>query len=121
MHALPFGRPGRFHRGNPRTHSTNSDGSHEVGRVRAAYREAGYDFLTLPARFMEDDGDDVAVRCSPARAISIMVRASKSASTMGEAMTDATFPIRRFKGSWSRVTVIDGDGRRAWSNPVWLD
>lgn len=303
MHALPFGRPGRFYRGNLHTHSTNSDGIHEAVRVCAAYREAGYDFLTLSDHFMADDGhawaaakvtdtrpyrtrdfttivgaemhapttalgelwhikavglpldftpgrpgesapelakrahdagafiglvhpswygltlddartipfahaveiynhgsaveldrghdwpfldallnegrrlsgyasddahylthdflggwimvhaealdpdalleslkagryyssqgptietvaidgDNVEVRCSPARAISIMGRASKSESTMGEAMTSATFPIRRFKGSWFRVTVIDGDGRRAWSNPVWLE
>jgi hypothetical protein len=303
MHALPFGRPGRFYRGNLHTHSTNSDGSHEVGVVCAAYREAGYDFLTLSDHFRDDpsqawaarsvtdtrpyrtkdfttilgaemhaprtelgelwhikavglpadfptghrdetgpelarrahaagafiglvhpawygltkadadsidcahaievynhgnavtldrgqacpfldalvndgrrlsgyasddahelthdfkggwvmvraealepeallaslkagfyyastgaviediatDGDEVEIRCAPVRAIAVMGRGSKSENATGDGLTRATFRIRRFRGSWFRVTVIDREGRRAWSNPIWLD
>jgi len=298
MDTLPFGRPGRFYRGNLHTHSTFSDGDHPVDRVCNAYRDAGYDFLTLSDHFMDyykypvtdtrpyrtkdfttiigaelhaprtelgelwhikavglpldfapgakdesgpelarrayeagafigivhpswyglthddartlpfahaveiynhgsvvevdrghdwpfldtllnegkrmsgyasDDahylthdwqggwimvhaealdpdallaslkagryysstgptiedialGDDTVTVCSsPASAISIMGVASKSETKIGKGMTTASLPLRKFKGSWFRVTVIDEAGRRAWSNPVWLD
>ncbi len=56
MHNLPFGRPGRFYRGNLHTHSTNSDGTHAPDRVIAYYRDAGYDFLALTDHFIERYG-----------------------------------------------------------------
>ena len=53
MENLPFGRPGRFYKGNLHTHSTNSDGDLPPADVCAAYRDAGYDFLALSDHFME--------------------------------------------------------------------
>jgi histidinol phosphatase-like PHP family hydrolase len=35
-------------------------------------------------------------------------------------LTEADFDLAPFRGSYARVVVIDGDGRRAWSNPIWL-
>ncbi|HXE46258.1 MAG TPA: CehA/McbA family metallohydrolase [Conexibacter sp.] len=35
-------------------------------------------------------------------------------------LTEAAFDVSRFRGSFCRVTVVDADGRRAWSNPVWV-
>jgi hypothetical protein len=29
-------------------------------------------------------------------------------------------PSSKFKGDYVRAVVVDGQGRRAWSNPVWL-
>ena len=69
---------------------------------------------------MAIDGDEIVVRCSPARAVSVVGRGSKSETAFGDALEEARLPIRRFGGSWFRVTVIDRDGRKAWSNPVWL-
>lgn len=66
------------------------------------------------------DGADVVIRCSPARAISVVGRGSKSESKIGEELSEARLPIKRFAGSWFRVTVIDSAGKKAWSNPVWL-
>jgi len=54
MDSLPFGRPGRFYKGNLHTHSTNSDGAHPPDEVIRRYREAGYDFLALSDHFMDD-------------------------------------------------------------------
>ena len=34
-------------------------------------------------------------------------------------LTQATFDLEPFRGSYCRVTAIDAAGRRAWSNPVW--
>jgi len=53
---LPFGRPGRFFKGNLHTHSTNSDGDHAPAEVIDRYRRAGYDFLTLSDHFLERYG-----------------------------------------------------------------
>jgi hypothetical protein len=36
----------------------------------------------------------------------------------GGPVNHATFDLSAFKGSYFRVTVIDGAGRRAWSNPI---
>lgn len=53
MKNIPFGRSGRFYRGNLHTHSTNSDGSHPPEVVCQMYKDAGYDFLSLSEHFME--------------------------------------------------------------------
>ena len=66
------------------------------------------------------DGDEVVVRTSPARAISVVGRGSKSQSEVGDGIEAARLRIGRFAGSWFRVTVIDAAGRKAWSNPIWL-
>ena len=43
----PFSLPGRFWRGNLHTHSNLSDGALEPPQVIEAYKNAGYDFMTL--------------------------------------------------------------------------
>ncbi len=67
------------------------------------------------------DGDKVTVRCSPAGVISLQGRGSRSKTEMGDDLETATFDLYPFENSWFRVTVIDADGCRAWSNPYWLD
>ncbi len=52
MKNLPFGQPGRFYRGNLHTHSINSDGVLEAGKVCRRYKDAGYDFISLSEHFM---------------------------------------------------------------------
>lgn len=51
MRNLPFGRPGRFWRGNLHTHSNASDGALPPDEVCRIYREAGYDFVALTDHF----------------------------------------------------------------------
>jgi predicted metal-dependent phosphoesterase TrpH len=53
MHNLPFGRPGRFYKGNLHGHSTQSDGAFSPAEVIDQYHGAGYDFLTLSDHFLE--------------------------------------------------------------------
>ena len=53
MHNLPFDKPGRFWRGNLHAHSTLSDGADTPAAICRAYREAGYDFISLTDHFME--------------------------------------------------------------------
>ncbi|VAV86484.1 hypothetical protein MNBD_ALPHA08-1045, partial [hydrothermal vent metagenome] len=48
---------------------------------------------------------------------------------IGHAITTATLDLDDLKKSWTpitpspwfRVVIIDQAGKRAWSNPVWLD
>ncbi|MDH3451108.1 MAG: phosphotransferase, partial [Gammaproteobacteria bacterium] len=63
----------------------------------------------------------VEVECSPARNVAITGRGAKSETVRGNGLTHCELPVRRFQGSWFRITVIDAAGRRAWTNPVWLD
>jgi hypothetical protein len=66
------------------------------------------------------DETTVTVRCSPASVIALQGRGSKSQREMGDQLQMATLPLKRFEASWFRVTIIDEQGRRAWSNPIWL-
>ena len=64
--------------------------------------------------------DTVTVACDPA--ISIIVQGPGTATTCvrGDALRSATLPLKRFKDSpWLRISVIDAQGGRAWSNPVF--
>ena len=56
MKSLPFGKPGRWFRGNLHTHSTNSDGKKSPAQVCAWYRRRGYDFISLTDHFLENYG-----------------------------------------------------------------
>jgi len=67
------------------------------------------------------EGEKVTVHCSPASVISLQGRGSRSKREMGDDLETAAFDLYPFENSWFRVTVIDEEGRRAWSNPYWLD
>lgn len=65
----------------------------------------------------------VVVRCSPARGVFLGGRGYARARALGEGITECELPTDLFVGGSShlRVTVVDAGGRRAWTNPVWLD
>ncbi len=72
------------------------------------------------------DGDDLHVACSPCARILLTGPRSlwrrwrwRLAAPDGPTLTEARFSISDFRGGFCRVTVVDADGRRAWSNPVW--
>lgn len=69
--------------------------------------------------------DTIEVACSPARAVIAVGRASKSSQVVTEAggeVTRAVLPREPLGASpWLRLAVVDAAGRRAWTNPVWLD
>jgi predicted metal-dependent phosphoesterase TrpH len=64
---------------------------------------------------------ELTVVSSPARAIFLTGPGSKSRHMRADRLMTATFPLEQFQGSYCRVTVVDDYGRRAWSNPIWLD
>lgn len=67
------------------------------------------------------DGDQIRIACSPARSIFVTGYGSIGRHQTGEGITSAAFPLGPFRGSYCRITVVDAAGRRAWTNPIWLD
>jgi hypothetical protein len=73
---------------------------------------------------------EVHVECSPVDSVAIVTGTSRGLTRVGRAVTQATFDVANTaKLSWSevdpepwfRIVVIDGAGKKAWTNPIWLD
>ncbi len=64
----------------------------------------------------------VEVDCSAAVTLIVQGQGSQTATLHGNAMTTGTLARHRVARSpWIRVTVVDRAGKRAWSNPIWVD
>lgn len=73
------------------------------------------------------DGDELRVACSPCARVLLTGPAGlwrrwrwRLAAPDAAPLGEATFAISDFRGGFCRVTLVDADGRRAWSNPIWL-
>ena len=67
------------------------------------------------------EGDRLHIACSPAAAIIATGPGYSHAEAYGEALTEASLALAPFKGRYCRVTIRDQHGKRAWTNPIWLD
>ncbi len=70
------------------------------------------------------DVDDrrVAVRCTPARAVFVSGPDERAQRHLGQAITGCEFPMHQLRDlPYIRVTVVDDAGRKAWTNPIWLE
>lgn len=67
------------------------------------------------------EGSHVEISSSPAAFVSAVGRGAISVKKSGNGLTQCRLPLGRFKDSYFRITVIDDQGRRAWTNPIWLD
>jgi hypothetical protein len=68
--------------------------------------------------------DAVEISCSPASTVAIVGRASLAAYRIEPGQCRASLPLEKFTGGASpyvRAFVADAFGRRAWTNPIWLD
>ena len=64
--------------------------------------------------------DRVEVHCSPACAVVVLGRGSNAQPRLEPGQTRVSIPYERAAASpFLRLLVIDADGRRAWSNPIW--
>jgi histidinol phosphatase-like PHP family hydrolase len=64
--------------------------------------------------------DDVEIACSPASAVIVLGRGSKAVQHVAQGTTRVTLPLAPLRsGGFARVVVVDAQGRRAWTNPVW--
>jgi hypothetical protein len=73
---------------------------------------------------------EVVVVCSPVHSIALLTGTSRALSKVGRHVTSATFEIANVQKQawadpgtpkWFRIAVVDAAGRRAWTNPIWLD
>lgn len=66
--------------------------------------------------------NSIEVDCSSAATIIVQGQGTSMATLHGKTMTTGQLSLERLSNSpWIRVTVIDRAGKRAWSNPIWLD
>jgi hypothetical protein len=62
----------------------------------------------------------VEVACSPASAVMVLGRGSRAKQHLGDDVTRVSLPLDAVKaGGYARIVVMDREGRRAWTNPVW--
>jgi hypothetical protein len=73
---------------------------------------------------------EVRVECSPVDTIAILTGTSRGLNVTGRHITSAVFDIasslqkawvQTKPDPWFRIAIIDRDGRRAWTNPIWVD
>jgi predicted metal-dependent phosphoesterase TrpH len=85
--------------------------------------KAGHFYTTQGPRLhdIRIEGAEIDIHCSPAVGVFVAGAGHKSARLHGRGITRCRFPLDQFDGSYCRVTVIDAAGKRAWSNPIWLD
>lgn len=69
---------------------------------------------------MRQDGNDLVVETSPANQIVLAGANSLNLHASGFGITEARFSLDRFAGKWARLTVLDAEGKTAWSNPMWF-
>ena len=89
--------------------------------------KAGRYYSTQEPSFREllRDGERLRVETSEAYAITLTGGGDRWQSGQertaenGEPLREADFDLTPFRGSYCRVTVVDPEGRRAWSNPIW--
>jgi hypothetical protein len=67
------------------------------------------------------EGDILRVACSPARAIFLSGKGARRGGTIADGVTEAELPLEPFRDGYVRLTVLDARGKRAWTNPIWLD
>ena len=67
------------------------------------------------------DGEGIEIECSPVIGMHVVGARAASYHAHGRGLTHCRFPLDHFQGSYCRVTVVDAAGKRAWSNPIWLD
>lgn len=68
------------------------------------------------------DGDELHVECSPVDRIIAVGAGAAAVQLYGNSMARGTLSLTRFsEGGWFRIVAADAHGRRAWSNPIWLD
>ncbi len=94
--------------------------------------KAGHFYSSQGPRLLdvEVSASEVAVSCSPVHAVAVLTGTSRALSRVGRHITNAVFDLTNVArqawtdtaaDKWFRVVAIDAAGRRAWTNPIWID
>jgi len=96
--------------------------SNEPEALIAALKAGEHYSSTGPElRNVEIEGEEIVVECSPVDHIIANGQNAVSVSRDGRNITRARLALEPFRRhGWVRVIAMDGNGRRAWSNPLWL-
>ena len=79
------------------------------------YSSQGPDLVDI-----EIETGSVEVHSTPVSTVIIQGQGSAYVAQHGEALVSTQLSLERLKKSpWLRVTIIDHNGKRAWSNPIW--
>jgi hypothetical protein len=70
---------------------------------------------------IEVSPDEVLVECSPARAVMISGPGLHADKVLGAGIRAARLRLQRFTPGHFRITVVEADDCKAWSNSVWLE
>ncbi len=70
---------------------------------------------------VEFTGDEIVVECSEAEVVMVGGHGSAGRHAREPGITRAVFPMAPFESAFARVTVIDANGYKAWTSPIWLD
>lgn len=69
---------------------------------------------------MRREGTELVIECSPSDQIMLLGHNALSSFVSGQGAIEARLPLDRFAGQWGRLALLDGQGRCAWSNPMWF-
>lgn len=65
-------------------------------------------------------GKSLWLRCSPADRIFLLGGPATYVALGEQGVTEAEFDLSQWQSPYARVLVRDGEGRKAWTNPVWF-
>ncbi len=94
--------------------------------------KAGHFYASQGPRIydIEVSREEVKVACSPVDSIALVTGTSRAISRAGRHLTGATLDVAAATKqawvdpgaiAWFRIVVIDSAGKRAWTNPIWVD
>jgi len=66
-------------------------------------------------------GDSVQIRCSAVNHVFVTGKGSQSIYLHGNGLIEAELSLKKWRSDFCRITIRDGHGRRAWTNPIWFD
>ena len=67
-----------------------------------------------------EPGQRLWLRCSPANRVFLLGGPAKYVALGEQGVTEAEFDLSAWESPYARVLVRDGEGRKAWTNPVWF-
>ncbi|TKZ22147.1 PHP domain-containing protein [Shimia litoralis] len=96
--------------------------ANEPDMLLAALKSGAYYSTQGPElHHVEVTDTEIIVECSAVASVIVQGHGAAARVQHGDSITTARIPLERFrKGEWLRVSVIDADAKRAWSNPIWL-
>lgn len=95
----------------------------EPDALLAALKAGDYYSSTGPVihNLCVEPGKRLSVRCSPTERVFLLGAGAKYKAIGEQGITEAEFDLRAWKSPYARVLVRDAAGKKAWTNPVWLD